>query len=246
MNTTFNQAPDHYRLLEIKQDATAQEIRHAYRKIILNIHPDRNRSPDAHDRTAAINEAYEILKDPWKRRLYDLQMMGQRRDHYRAHQTHERRRDHQPAGQSQSRPGPRREPESQPETRTDAATGITWNKAQSGNGWLAQTARCRTWVGYRKNSTLSCAVFLHHKYKQDDPTDQDAQLLTTLVNQTIGHMVDIDAAIIAISNIIDTASRSSNRATGTKCRICEHAFHDPKFSSCYTCSSRPTRETQEG
>ena len=172
--------------------------------------------------------------------------MGQRRDHYGAHQPHERRRNHQPGEQAQSRPGPRRKQEFQPETRTDAATGIKWRKARNGNGWLAQTARCRTWVGYQKKSALSGAVFLHDKYKQDAPTDQDAQLLTTLVNQTLSNMVDIDAAIIAISSIIDTASKSGNRATGTKCLVCKHTFHDPKFSSCYTCSSRPTREPQEG
>jgi DnaJ domain len=57
----------HYDILQIKPDASANEIQHAYRKLAMRYHPDRNPAPDAASQMAAINEAYEILRDPLQR-----------------------------------------------------------------------------------------------------------------------------------------------------------------------------------
>jgi hypothetical protein len=57
----------HYDILQIKPDASANEIQHAYRKLAMRYHPDRNPAPDAASQMAAINEAYEILRDPVQR-----------------------------------------------------------------------------------------------------------------------------------------------------------------------------------
>lgn len=62
---------DHYKVLEVSRDASAEDIQHAYRTLALRYHPDRNRAPDAAGRMTAINEAWEVLGDPRRRREYD-------------------------------------------------------------------------------------------------------------------------------------------------------------------------------
>jgi curved DNA-binding protein CbpA len=60
-------ARKHYDILQIKPGASADEIQHAYRKLAMRYHPDRNPAPDAAAKMADINEAYEILQDPFQR-----------------------------------------------------------------------------------------------------------------------------------------------------------------------------------
>jgi hypothetical protein len=57
-------AHKHYDILQIKPDASADEIQHAYRKLAMRYHPDRNPAPDAAAKMADINEAYEMLQNP--------------------------------------------------------------------------------------------------------------------------------------------------------------------------------------
>lgn len=64
---------EYYAILGLKEDASTEEIRKAYRKLALHYHPDRNRgNPGAEERFKAISEAYGVLTDPEKRRVYDL------------------------------------------------------------------------------------------------------------------------------------------------------------------------------
>jgi curved DNA-binding protein CbpA len=64
---------EYYAILGLKEDASSEEIRKAYRKLALHYHPDRNRGDaGAEERFKAISEAYAVLLDPEKRRLYDL------------------------------------------------------------------------------------------------------------------------------------------------------------------------------
>ena len=62
---------DHYKILEVRRDASAEQIQHAYRNLALRYHPDRNSAPDAPSRMRAINEAWEVLGDTSRRREYD-------------------------------------------------------------------------------------------------------------------------------------------------------------------------------
>lgn len=61
----------YYQTLQIRQDATQAEIAAAYRQLARRFHPDLNPSPDAHRQMQVINEAYNTLRHPDRRRRYD-------------------------------------------------------------------------------------------------------------------------------------------------------------------------------
>lgn len=63
--------PDYYKTLGISRDASADDIKKAYRRLARDYHPDRNKAADAERRFKDINEANEVLSDPEKRRRYD-------------------------------------------------------------------------------------------------------------------------------------------------------------------------------
>ncbi len=63
---------DYYAILGIPQNATPEQIRMAYRHMARINHPDINTAADAGERFKEINEAYEILGDPDKRKAYDF------------------------------------------------------------------------------------------------------------------------------------------------------------------------------
>ena len=62
---------DHYEILGIASNASSKEITFAYRRLALQYHPDRNKTPLANDMMLRINTSYSILSDPNKRREYD-------------------------------------------------------------------------------------------------------------------------------------------------------------------------------
>ncbi len=63
---------DYYNILGVSPDASQEEIKRAYRRLVLKFHPDRNPgNREAEEKFKEINEAYEVLSDPEKRARYD-------------------------------------------------------------------------------------------------------------------------------------------------------------------------------
>jgi len=62
---------DYYNILGVSKAATDDELKKAYRKMALKYHPDKNQSPGAEEKFKEIGEAYDVLSDPKKRRIYD-------------------------------------------------------------------------------------------------------------------------------------------------------------------------------
>ncbi|XP_055696093.1 dnaJ homolog subfamily B member 6 [Lutzomyia longipalpis] len=81
---------DYYKILEINRGATDAEIKKAYRKLALKWHPDKNpnNQDEANKRFKEISEAYEVLSDERKRRVYDQYgkegLMGHNERHHRS------------------------------------------------------------------------------------------------------------------------------------------------------------------
>jgi molecular chaperone DnaJ len=68
---------DYYRILGVSREASDDEIKKAYRKLVFQHHPDRNPdSKDAEAKIREINAAYEIVGDVEKRRSYDRLFWG--------------------------------------------------------------------------------------------------------------------------------------------------------------------------
>ncbi len=62
---------DYYQTLGVARDATAEDIRKAFRKLARKYHPDVSREADAEQRMQEVNEANAVLSDPEKRAAYD-------------------------------------------------------------------------------------------------------------------------------------------------------------------------------
>ncbi|KNC47010.1 uncharacterized protein AMSG_03434 [Thecamonas trahens ATCC 50062] len=62
---------NYYHLLGVEPTATPKQLKRAYRKLAVALHPDKNPDPDAEDLFIAVAAAYEVLSDEKERRRYD-------------------------------------------------------------------------------------------------------------------------------------------------------------------------------
>jgi flagellar basal body-associated protein FliL len=62
---------DYYKIMEVSSNASIDEIKQAYHRLARKYHPDISKEPNAEARFKEINEAYEVLKEPQKRAVYN-------------------------------------------------------------------------------------------------------------------------------------------------------------------------------
>ena len=62
---------DYYAILGVPRDASAEDVKRAYRRLARKYHPDVSKEPKSEARFKELGEAYEVLKDPAKRAAYD-------------------------------------------------------------------------------------------------------------------------------------------------------------------------------
>ena len=64
---------DYYEILGVSKNATDEELKKAYRKMAKKYHPDANpdNKKEAEAKFKEVNEAYEVLSNPQKRKMYD-------------------------------------------------------------------------------------------------------------------------------------------------------------------------------
>lgn len=62
---------DYYKVMGLEEDASADDIKRAYRKLARKYHPDVSKEPDSEARFKELGEAYNVLKDADRRREYD-------------------------------------------------------------------------------------------------------------------------------------------------------------------------------
>jgi molecular chaperone DnaJ len=62
---------DYYDVLGVQRTASESDIKRAYRKLAMDFHPDRNPEPGAEEKFKEASEAYQVLSDEGKRRIYD-------------------------------------------------------------------------------------------------------------------------------------------------------------------------------
>ncbi len=63
---------DYYAELGLSREATAEDIKRAYRRLARQLHPDVNPGPEPEERFKRVSQAYDVLSDPGKKRAYDL------------------------------------------------------------------------------------------------------------------------------------------------------------------------------
>uniref|UniRef100_A0AAR5Q2I9 J domain-containing protein n=1 Tax=Dendroctonus ponderosae TaxID=77166 RepID=A0AAR5Q2I9_DENPD len=73
-HSSSNNFANHYDTLKLQRNCTSQQIRDSFIQLSKKIHPDLNKSPNAHKNFLKVQEAYNVLSKPHLRASYDLEL----------------------------------------------------------------------------------------------------------------------------------------------------------------------------
>ncbi len=121
----MSDAPDHYKTLQVDDEAEAEVIQAAYRRLARKYHPDAGGGPHAAERMTALNAAWEVLRDPAHRAAYDT----------------ERRAAAQRRTSLPGSPQPSRSTSTQPGASDDRASRTTESSRPAGDAWRKEERR---------------------------------------------------------------------------------------------------------
>uniref|UniRef100_A0A8D8Y1Z5 DnaJ homolog subfamily B member 12 n=1 Tax=Cacopsylla melanoneura TaxID=428564 RepID=A0A8D8Y1Z5_9HEMI len=68
----INKCKDYYEMLGVTKESTDSDIKKAYKKLALKLHPDKNKAPGANEAFKSIGKSVTVLTDPEKRKAYDM------------------------------------------------------------------------------------------------------------------------------------------------------------------------------
>jgi curved DNA-binding protein CbpA len=80
-----------YQILEVSPDASVEEIKASYRRLVKSYHPDVNPSEQAAEIIRLLTEAYDILSNDYRRRMYDMTLGGIAQPHVPVQETEDER-----------------------------------------------------------------------------------------------------------------------------------------------------------
>lgn len=92
MVNQIKQCKDYYEVLNVTKESTDSEIKKSYKKLALQLHPDKNHAPGAVEAFKTVGNAVAVLTDAEKRKSYDLygsESRTHRTQSYYHHQNHE-------------------------------------------------------------------------------------------------------------------------------------------------------------
>lgn len=90
---------DYYEILGVEKTCSLEEIKKAYRKLSLKVHPDKNKAPGSEDAFKKVSKAFKCLSDEGFRRQYDQTGLGEGDEYNYNHQYNNARRRRRRTGQ---------------------------------------------------------------------------------------------------------------------------------------------------
>lgn len=88
----INTTKDYYRILGVEKTSSAEEIKRAYKKLSLKVHPDKNKAPGSDEAFKKLSKAFMCLSDDTSRRQYDHTDLVDQYEYNQQHNVRQRRR----------------------------------------------------------------------------------------------------------------------------------------------------------
>ncbi|MBI5531013.1 MAG: DnaJ domain-containing protein [Candidatus Doudnabacteria bacterium] len=196
----YNRKRSYYEVLRVSPAATNDEIRLAFRKLARETHPDIPANKGKEELFKDVNEAYQVLSDPKKRRTYDLGFSASGAETPPRQDTH---RTQQPPRQEQSHKRPKSDFGSDFGFDEDFFKDTGFGK---GFDFYEELKKARARTGYQQRHTGS-EEFKRKKDALDEVSRQLKQELEDLFKDPIRNKAKID-------NFSEYAKRRMDEATG--------------------------------